>query len=137
MKKDLSFKVIPAKDLHTISEYAREVEKEKVFGKIIAFIIDDCVKSAQVGKFSCEFDLENSLVSFSGNVHIEGEELKAKCSSVDMIYLLSEKMRNRLRNSDDSRIVAYNEATPFETTGKKTKIKKWKIKFKHHQASFK
>lgn len=72
----------------------------------------------------CDFDLENSLVSFSGNVHIEGEELKAKCSSVDMIYLLSEKMRNRLRNSDDSRIVAYNEATPFETTGKKTKIKK-------------
>ena len=75
MKKDLSFKVIPAKDLHTISEYAREVEKEKVFGKIIAFIIDDCVKSAQVGKFSCEFDLENyksfTFKSYFKNVDIE------------------------------------------------------------------
>jgi len=59
MKKDLSFKVIPAKDLHKISEYARDVEKKKVFNDIMTFIIDACVKKAQAGEFSCEFDLDN------------------------------------------------------------------------------
>jgi len=59
MKKDLSFKVIPAKDLHEISKHVRDTEKEKVFDNIMIFIIDACVKKAQSGKFSCEFDLEN------------------------------------------------------------------------------
>ena len=75
MKNDLDFKVIPAKDLHNISEYARDVEKKKVFNNIMTFIMDACVKKAQSGKFSCEFDLENcnsfTFKSYFKNIDIE------------------------------------------------------------------
>ena len=75
MENDLSFKVIPAKDLHNISEYVREVEKKKVFNNIMAFIIDACVKKAQAGEFSCEFDIENynslTFKSYFKNIDIE------------------------------------------------------------------
>ena len=75
MENDLSFKVIPAKDLHKISEYVRDVEKKKVFNNIMAFIIDACVKKAQDGEFSCEFDIENynslTFKSYFKNIDIE------------------------------------------------------------------
>lgn len=72
----------------------------------------------------CNFDLENSLVSFLGNVQIEFEKLKAKCASANMVYLLSEKLQNRLHNSKHSKINRANENFSYEAAEKKTEIKK-------------
>ena len=69
------FKIIDAIDLNKISDYALEVEKDKVFNDIITHILEVCVKNAKNGKKSATFSITNSdsitFASYFKNISLE------------------------------------------------------------------
>ena len=69
------FKIIDAIDLDKISNYALEVEKDKVFNDIITHILEVCVKNAKNGKKSATFSITNSdsitFESYFKNISLE------------------------------------------------------------------